>query len=69
MSNAYDPRALETKWQARWEAEQTFHTPNPGEAGFDAEASAVREDLPTFELPRRRAEPEMLDIPPEDVPF
>ena len=27
---------LEPKWQAYWEAQQTFHTPNPGEPGFDA---------------------------------
>jgi len=27
---------LEPKWQAHWEAAQTFHAPNPGEPGFDA---------------------------------
>ncbi|MEA3188394.1 MAG: leucyl-tRNA synthetase [Chthoniobacter sp.] len=27
---------IEPKWQAVWESERTFHTPNPGEAGFDA---------------------------------
>ncbi len=26
---------IEPKWQDRWEAEQTFHAPNPGEPGFD----------------------------------
>jgi len=26
---------FEPAWQARWDAENTFHTPNPGEAGFD----------------------------------
>lgn len=26
---------FEPRWQSRWEAEQTFHSPNPGEAGFD----------------------------------
>ncbi len=26
---------FESKWQARWEAEHTFHAPNPGEEGFD----------------------------------
>ncbi len=26
---------IEPKWQAYWEAQQTFHTPNPGEPGFD----------------------------------
>ena len=39
------------------------------ESGFDAQASAVREELSAYELPRRRLEPEVLDIPPEDVPF
>ena len=27
---------IEPKWQARWEAAQTFHTPNPGDPRFDA---------------------------------
>ncbi len=27
---------FEPKWQARWDAEKTFRTPNPGEEGFDA---------------------------------
>ncbi len=27
---------IEPKWQDRWEKEQTFHVPNPGEPGFDA---------------------------------
>jgi leucyl-tRNA synthetase len=27
---------FEPKWQARWDAENTFRTPNPGEASFDA---------------------------------
>jgi len=26
---------FEPKWQKRWEDEQTFHAPNPGEPGFD----------------------------------
>ncbi|MEI8340690.1 MAG: class I tRNA ligase family protein [Verrucomicrobiota bacterium] len=26
---------FEPKWQALWDAESTFHTPNPGEPGFD----------------------------------
>jgi leucyl-tRNA synthetase len=26
---------FEPKWQARWAQEKTFHTPNPGEPGFD----------------------------------
>ena len=36
MSNAYDPRSIETRWQARWEKERTFRTPNPGDQDFDA---------------------------------
>ncbi|MCA8978481.1 MAG: leucine--tRNA ligase [Planctomycetes bacterium] len=35
-SNAYDPRAIETKWQERWESTRAFHTQNPGDPGFDA---------------------------------
>jgi leucyl-tRNA synthetase len=27
---------IEQRWQQRWQAEQTFHTPNPGEEGFRA---------------------------------
>jgi leucyl-tRNA synthetase len=27
---------FEPKWQSRWDAENTFRTPNPGETGFDA---------------------------------
>jgi leucyl-tRNA synthetase len=26
---------IEPKWQARWDAAQTFHAPNPGDPGFD----------------------------------
>jgi leucyl-tRNA synthetase len=28
--------AIELRWQERWEAEQAFRQPNPGEPGFDA---------------------------------
>ena len=28
-------RDIEAKWQDRWEADKTFHAPNPGEEGFD----------------------------------
>ena len=28
--------AMELRWQAWWEAEQTYRQPNPGETGFDA---------------------------------
>jgi leucyl-tRNA synthetase len=36
VTNAYDPATIEAHWQARWEAERVFRTPNPGEPGFDA---------------------------------
>lgn len=39
------------------------------ESGFDAPAAGVREEVPDWELPRRALEPEVLDIPPGDVPF
>ena len=35
MSNAYDPQAIEQRWQAHWAASKTFRTPNPGDADFD----------------------------------
>jgi len=38
MSDSRKPfpfRDFEPKWQARWEAEKTFRTPGPGDAGFD----------------------------------
>ena len=31
----YDFHAIENKWQARWAQQQTFRTPNPGDADFD----------------------------------
>jgi leucyl-tRNA synthetase len=31
----YDFAAIETKWQAHWEKNQTFRVGNPGEPGFD----------------------------------
>ena len=39
MSESHKPfpfGEFEPKWQSRWDAEKTFHTPNPGEEGFDA---------------------------------
>ena len=33
--NVYDAAAIEARWQATWEAEATYRTPNPGEPGFD----------------------------------
>ena len=35
MSNVYDPRSIEERWQAAWEAQQAFRTKNPGDPGFD----------------------------------
>jgi leucyl-tRNA synthetase/REP element-mobilizing transposase RayT len=38
MSDARKPfpfHDFEPKWQARWDAEKTFRTPNPGDPGFD----------------------------------
>ncbi len=31
----YDPHAIEARWQAVWADEETWHVPNPGDAGFD----------------------------------
>ena len=36
VTNAYDPSSIESRWQTRWEERDTFATPNPGDAGFDA---------------------------------
>jgi leucyl-tRNA synthetase len=33
---AYDPKAIESRWQRVWEDEQTWVVANPGEPGFDA---------------------------------
>jgi len=35
VSQAYDPRAFEPRWQQRWLQEKTFAARNPGEPGFD----------------------------------
>jgi leucyl-tRNA synthetase len=35
MSQDYDPRAIEERWQRRWLDERTFAVPNPGQPGFD----------------------------------
>ncbi len=35
VSNIYDAREIEKRWQAYWAEQATFHTPGPGEAGFD----------------------------------
>jgi leucyl-tRNA synthetase len=31
----YDPRAIESRWQAIWADERTWEVPNPGQPGFD----------------------------------
>ena len=36
MNNIYDPGEIEARWQSRWKERRTFHTPNPGDADFDA---------------------------------
>ena len=35
MSNVYDPRSIEARWQASWEEQGAFRAKNPGEPGFD----------------------------------
>jgi leucyl-tRNA synthetase len=35
MNGEYAPKQIREKWQAYWEKEKTFRTPNPGEPGFD----------------------------------
>ncbi|MEE8468109.1 MAG: class I tRNA ligase family protein, partial [Planctomycetota bacterium] len=35
MKNAYDPAAIEAKWQAYWEEHHSFRALNPGDEGFD----------------------------------
>ena len=37
MSNAYEPRKLEHRWQSFWDEQATFRTPNPGDSDFDAD--------------------------------
>jgi len=29
MTDTYDPKAIEAKWQRVWEDERAFHVPNP----------------------------------------
>ncbi len=31
----YDPATIESRWQAHWEQQRSFATPNPGDKGFD----------------------------------
>jgi leucyl-tRNA synthetase len=35
--SAYEPKAIEGKWQAVWAAERAWEVPNPGQPGFDPE--------------------------------
>lgn len=35
VSQVYDPREIEKRWQAKWEEDRTFRTPNPGDSDFD----------------------------------
>jgi leucyl-tRNA synthetase len=37
VTNTYDAREIELRWQARWAADGSFHAAGPGEPGFDAE--------------------------------
>jgi leucyl-tRNA synthetase len=34
--SGYEPKAIESKWQAVWAEERTWEVPNPGQPGFDA---------------------------------
>jgi leucyl-tRNA synthetase len=36
LSNAYEPRKIEQRWQSWWEDQGTFRAPNPGDQDFDA---------------------------------
>jgi leucyl-tRNA synthetase len=36
LSNAYEPRKIEQRWQSWWEDQGTFRAPNPGDPDFDA---------------------------------
>ncbi len=38
MSEKYDPKAIEAKWQRVWEDERSFHVANP-EPGSPADRS------------------------------
>src|SRR5688572_26341958 len=36
VPNAYDPSAIESRWQRHWKDTDAFRARNPGDAGFDA---------------------------------
>jgi leucyl-tRNA synthetase len=48
MSEVYNPKAIERRWQQVWADERTWEVPNPGKPGFDPEKpkSYVLEMLP-----------------------
>ena len=35
VSQTYEPREIEQRWQSKWDEERTFRTPNPGDDDFD----------------------------------
>ena len=37
LKNTYDPAEIEPRWQASWEENAVFRTPNPGDPDFDPE--------------------------------
>jgi leucyl-tRNA synthetase len=37
LTNAYEPRAIELRWQKHWREQGTYRVANPGERGFDAQ--------------------------------
>ena len=46
--SGYEPKAIESKWQAVWADEGTWEVPNPGQPGFypDKPKAYVCEMLP-----------------------
>jgi leucyl-tRNA synthetase len=36
LTNAYEPKDIEQRWQARWLEDEVFRAKNPGDPGFDA---------------------------------
>ena len=36
-AHAYDPAAIEARWQEHWEQHKTFRAPGPGDDGFDSD--------------------------------
>ena len=47
MSDRYDPKQIEAKWQRVWADEQSFHVPNPDPGAMpDERKTYVVEMLP-----------------------